>query len=98
MCRCMGHDEDRNHGTKRGTKMKKARGQSQTAADVFDAADLAQLSGYISRTLHKGGAVMIGQTRNQDTLIVTTYLDGDQDKSYYETAAELDRDCEADSV
>lgn len=58
------------------------------AAEIFQAIETTALVDAIANVLRQGGAVMLGQTRDNAKLITTVYLDGDQDKEYCEDAAE----------
>lgn len=58
------------------------------ASDIFQSIDSVALLDAIANILRQGGAVMLGQTRDNAKLITTVYLDGDQDKEYCEDAAE----------
>jgi hypothetical protein len=60
-----------------------------TAAGVFEGGDMAALGTFIAHKLRWSGAVMIGQTRNGETLIVTVYQDDDRDKEYFDTSTEF---------
>lgn len=53
-----------------------------TAAEIYKTADHTVISSAFLAILSQGGAVMIGQTRDNAKLILTVYLDGEQDKEY----------------
>lgn len=55
---------------------------SVTAAEIYKSADNLVISAAVQAVLSQGGAIMLGQTRDNAKLIVTVYLDGEQDKEY----------------
>lgn len=67
-------------------RIKKREQNDQTAASIFEAVDKTIYVAAVRQILSQGGAVMLGQTRDNEKLIVTVYLDGDQDKEYCEDA------------
>lgn len=69
-------------------RAKRPKETSITAAEVFAAVDGTVFANSVVNILKQGGAVMLGQTRDNAKLIVTVYLDGDQDKEYCEDAQE----------
>lgn len=69
-------------------RSKKAKADT-TARDIFENADSLVIGRAVSAVLSQGGAVMFGQTRDQEKLIVTVYLDGDQEKEYCSDPGEL---------
>lgn len=69
-----------------------ARKKSDTTADgIMTLVDGTLLQAAICQILTQGGAVMFGQTRDQEKLIITVYLDGDQEKEYAEGADEAEK-------
>lgn len=67
------------------------RKKSETsAAMIWQEADPTVVGGAVAQILSQGGAAMFGQTRDNAKLIVTVYLDGDQEKEYCEDAKELE--------
>lgn len=53
-----------------------------SATDIFNSCDSTVVLNAIGSVLSQGGAVMLGQTRDNSKLILTVYLDGEQDKEY----------------
>ena len=56
-----------------------------TAAGLVHGLDPLTMQRGIEAVLTQGGAVMLGQTRDQAKLIVTTYLDGDKEVEYLDS-------------
>lgn len=71
-------------------RIKKREQSGLTAKDIFVATDKTMLNNAIEAILSQGGAVMLGQTRDNEKLIVTVYLDGDNDKEYCEDARDVE--------
>ena len=63
-------------------RIKKRDASDITASELFHSLDSVVLYNATKAILSQGGAVMIGQTRDQSKLILTVYLDGEQDKEY----------------
>lgn len=61
-----------------------------TAREIYEQSDALVITRAVSAVLSQGGAVMFGQTRDQEKLIVTVYLDGDQDKEYCDDPKDLE--------
>lgn len=69
-------------------KRTKRESPTTTAADVLAATDSTTLANSVVNILKQGGAVMLGQTRDNSKLIITVYLDGESDKEYCEDVQE----------
>lgn len=65
-------------------RIKKRDDSGVTARDIYLGIDTTLMINVLTRVLSEGGAVMFGQTRDNSKLIVTVYLDGEQDKEYCE--------------
>jgi hypothetical protein len=70
-------------------RIKKRDASSITASELFHSLDSVVLYNATKAILGQGGAVMIGQTRDQSKLILTVYLDGEQDKEYCEDVQDV---------
>jgi hypothetical protein len=65
-------------------RIKKRDASGITASELFLSIDSVVLFNAVRQILSQGGAVMLGQTRDNSKLILTVYLDGEQDKEYCE--------------
>lgn len=70
-------------------RIKKRDASAITASELFHSLDSVVLFNATRAILGQGGAVMIGQTRDQSKLILTVYLDGEQDKEYCEDVQDV---------
>lgn len=57
-----------------------------SAKEIYAAIDTTVLFNAVQSIIGQGGALMFGQTRDNSKLIITVYLDGDQDKEYCDDA------------
>lgn len=73
----------------RATLVARKKSTGTTAALIMVATDESKLRHAIAEVLSQGGAIMFGQTRDNEKLIVTTYIDGDKDAEYCEDAEEF---------
>lgn len=69
-------------------RVKRPKESTVSAADVLAAVDSTTLANSVTNIIRQGGAVMLGQTRDNTKLIVTVYLDGDSEKEYCEDVQE----------
>lgn len=60
----------------------RAKKPSLTAAGILLQCDPVTICSGIEAVMTQGGAVMLGQTRDQGKLIVTVYLEGDRTVEY----------------
>lgn len=72
-------------------RVKKPQLPTTTADAIFDAVDKTVLYNAIAVILKQGGAIMLGQTRDNAKLIATVYLDGEQDKEYCDDARDVEQ-------
>lgn len=70
----------------RVTIVPKRKKDETTAALIAQAMPHEALHKAITEVLVKGGAVMVGQTRDNAKLILTVYLDGDKEVEYCDDA------------
>lgn len=70
-------------------RVKRQKVNDVTAAEIYKLLDITILSNSIASILSQGGAIMLGQTRDNSKLIVTVYLDGDNDKEYCEDVQQV---------
>ncbi len=70
-------------------RIKKRDASDLTATEIFSEVDTTVLNNALRQILSQGGAVMLGQTRDQSKLILTVYLDGEQDKEYCESVKDV---------
>lgn len=70
-------------------RIKKSSSPDVSASEIYSSVDAQLLSTAIQRILEQGGAVMLGQTRDNSKLIVTVYLDGEQDKEYCDSVKDV---------
>lgn len=70
-------------------RVKRPKSSDVTAKDVYELSDAVLVNNAIKSILAQGGAIMLGQTRDNSKLIVTVYLDGEQDKEYCEDVQQV---------
>jgi len=64
---------------------------SLTAAGIIHQVDAEILRKGIEAVYTQGGAVMLGQTRDQAKVIVTVYIDGDKEVEYCDEVSDVNK-------
>lgn len=65
-------------------------GSHVSASEIMANIDVGILCSVTAQVLVDGGAVMFGQTRDKEKLIVTVYMDGERNVEYCSDAAEAE--------